>query len=275
MTKRIDLIADDFGLSPSVSSAIVELAMAGRLSGTGCMVVFPDWAIASAALLAIPADVQRGLHLTLTDFPLLGKSMPPIKSRVLDALTNQLDGPWLRAACDWQLDRFVEAFGSMPDFIDGHQHVHLLAPVRDWIIARFSKVSEKPWIRGTPQFVIDDITGAYKSALLRLVGRGHNTKLRAAGFCVASPLLGFYDWKDKSADYANHYSYWLTRATDGTVIMCHPGRVDDVLTGRDAFTHGRQREFDYLASSHAPEMLDRYGCRFFTKGERQTEMNHA
>jgi chitin disaccharide deacetylase len=274
MIRRIDLIADDFGLSPSVSSAIVELAVKERLSGTGCMVIFPDWLEASRALLDIPASVQKGLHLTLTDFPLLGKEMPAVKSRIVGALTKQSDGPWLQSACDWQLDRFIEAFGAPPDFIDGHQHVHLLPQVRDWIIARFSNSARRPWVRGEPRLVTSNITGAYKSALLRLVGRGHSKMLRDAGFYVACPLLGFYDWKKGNVDYAAYSSQWLAQAADGAVIMCHPGHADDILLHRDSFTGGRQREFEHLVSDSAKRLMEKHGCRFFAPGERQSESVH-
>jgi chitin disaccharide deacetylase len=274
MTKRIDLIADDFGLSPSVSSAILELALKERLSGVGCMVIFPDWLEFSHGLRDMPPSVQKGLHLTLTDFPLSGKEMPAVRSRIVGSLTNQSDGPWLQSACDWQLERFIEAFGAEPDFIDGHQHVHLLPQVRNWIIARFSNSSRRPWVRGTPQLAGDNITAVYKSALLRLVGRGHSKTLRDAGFCVAGPLLGFYDWKKGKQDYAAYVSQWLAQAADGAVIMCHPGHVDDILLGRDSLTDARQREFEHLDSDSAKRLMDEHDCRFFGLGERQSESVH-
>ena len=41
MTRSIRLIADDYGLSPGVSDAILDLIGRGRLTGTSCMTGFP------------------------------------------------------------------------------------------------------------------------------------------------------------------------------------------------------------------------------------------
>ncbi len=43
MTRRLRLIADDYGLAPGVSAAILELLDRGRLTGTSCMTGFPEW----------------------------------------------------------------------------------------------------------------------------------------------------------------------------------------------------------------------------------------
>ena len=67
MTRRLWLIADDFGLSPGIDEAIVHLLRFGRLSGTGCMTGFPEWPIAARRLRDLPSGTAIGLHLTLTD----------------------------------------------------------------------------------------------------------------------------------------------------------------------------------------------------------------
>ena len=39
------------------------------------------------------------------------------------------------------------------------------------------------------------------------------------------------------------------------VIMCHPGFVDDVLTGLDPLTRQREREHAFLGSEGFPQLL--------------------
>ncbi len=39
----IVLVADDYGLAPGIDRAIRTLIAAGKLSGTGCMTLFPEW----------------------------------------------------------------------------------------------------------------------------------------------------------------------------------------------------------------------------------------
>ncbi|TIV64716.1 MAG: ChbG/HpnK family deacetylase, partial [Mesorhizobium sp.] len=64
MTRSIRLIADDYGLAPGVSSAILNLIERGRLTGTGCMTGFPEWEEAAARLRPFRRRAAVGLHLT-------------------------------------------------------------------------------------------------------------------------------------------------------------------------------------------------------------------
>ena len=47
---------------------------------------------------------------------------------------RRLDGAEIEAELGRQLDRFEDAFGRRPDYIDGHQHVHQLPVVRDVVL---------------------------------------------------------------------------------------------------------------------------------------------
>ncbi|TJW32360.1 MAG: ChbG/HpnK family deacetylase, partial [Mesorhizobium sp.] len=147
MTRRIRLIADDYGLAPGVSTAILDLLERGRLTGTGCMTGFPEWADEAARIRPLCGRVAVGLHLTLTDQPAVtGRSslapegrLPPLGSLALPILRGRTDERDVHAELDAQYGRFVEALGRGPDFIDGHQHVHFLPVVRKWLLARVAE----------------------------------------------------------------------------------------------------------------------------------------
>src|SRR5690606_37896818 len=99
---RFWLIADDYGLSPGVSRAILSLAERGRLSGTSCMTLFDDWA--ESARLALGMRGTLGIHLTLTDFPAAstGKRLPTLR-RLVGVISEE----FVFRELDAQMDRFM------------------------------------------------------------------------------------------------------------------------------------------------------------------------
>jgi hypothetical protein len=141
---RIWLCADDYGISPSVNSAIRDLIARGRLNATSVMVVAPSFQQSEAASLnALNAGTRRaaiGLHVTLTaPFKPLSAgferthadaflSLPPT---LVLALMHRFKQDQLAAEISAQVDAFVAKFGRAPDFIDGHQHVQLFPQIRD------------------------------------------------------------------------------------------------------------------------------------------------
>ncbi|SMC81539.1 ChbG/HpnK family deacetylase [Rhizobium sp. RU36D] len=257
MPQNIVLVADDYGLAPGINNAIRTLIAAGRLSGTGCMTLFPEWPEAARQLKAMPeaSDVAVGLHLTLTDFePLSGVGplgtgpMPKLSRLIRASYTGGVDLPALFRELDAQLAAFVQAMGRMPDYLDGHQHVHFLPGVRLWLTRRrFHLVSSgTPWLRGAPVTgLADGFNMKTKVAVVALLARGFDAEMAAAGFVVRGPLAGFYEW-GSPASFAPTLRSLAARLPDGAVVMCHPGEVDEVLKSRDMLIAARPIEFQEL-----------------------------
>lgn len=253
----IVLVADDYGLAPGIDRAIRTLIASGKLSGTGCMTLFPEWPDAARQLKAMTeaSEVAIGLHLTLTDFdPLsgigpLGKGPMPSLSRLIRAsYTGGVDLQALFRELDAQLHAFVQAMGRMPDYLDGHQHVHFLPGVRLWLTRRrFHLVSSgTPWLRGAPVTALaDGFNMKTKVAVVALIARGFDAEMAAAGFAVKGPLAGFYEWT-LPRSFAATLRSLASRVPDGAVVMCHPGEVDDVLKSRDTLIAARPVEFQEL-----------------------------
>jgi len=118
MTRRIRLIADDYGLAPGVSAGILDLLDRGRLTGTSCMTGFPEWPDAAARIKLLCGRAAVGLHLTLTDQPATtGQSslapegrLPPLRSLAL---------PVLRAAVAALSSMATFAQAGVSDRVDG------------------------------------------------------------------------------------------------------------------------------------------------------------
>src|SRR5262245_36250019 len=137
--RRIWLCADDYGISTAVNTAIRDLIVRGRLNATSVMTAAPGFSRSEAVALSLlnSGDLQRvaiGLHVTLTaPFRPLSPGYQPTDDDAFLSLGPTLAYGSLRllrrkalaAEIATQLEAFVAAFGRTPDFIDGHQHVHL------------------------------------------------------------------------------------------------------------------------------------------------------
>ena len=187
------LCADDYGISGAVSAAIEELAEAGRLSATSCMVTFPEWPVLARRLASLRGRIAIGLHLNLTVGAPLGE-MPafapggafPVMSSVIGlALRGSIDAAEIERETARQLKAFTEAAGFAPDFLDGHQHVHALPRVRNGVLAALAGL---PLLVRDPS---DDLARiirrkmfAKKAMSVSTLAFGFAKSVRAGGFVV-------------------------------------------------------------------------------------------
>jgi predicted glycoside hydrolase/deacetylase ChbG (UPF0249 family) len=272
-SRRITLIADDYGLAPGVSLAIRQLLSAGALSGTSCMTVGAFWPDAAGALhdLATTAGprFELGLHLSLTGpFAPLSPQLrdragwrhfPTLAGLFRLSLGRRLPLGALSAEIEAQYAAFTDALGRPPDFIDGHQHVHLLPGVAETLGLTLQSVGARPrWIRrcGDHARRILRRPFAAKSFFLQALSRrsdavlGPLARRRNASFC------GIYDFAER--DYPALFDRWLATVPDEAVVMCHPGLVDRSLAALDPVTTAREAECRYFAGPGFRHALRRH-----------------
>ena len=159
LRRRIWLCADDYGISAAVNTAIRDLIVRGRINATSVMVVAPSFnrseAIALSILNAGDPRVAIGLHLTLTaPFRPLSGFKPvnegaflPLETTLRRSMLRLISRKRVAIEVASQLKAFVTAFGRPPDFIDGHQHVHLFPQVREAVLHVVKDVAPNAWVR--------------------------------------------------------------------------------------------------------------------------------
>lgn len=268
----IALCADDYGLAPGVGHAIRDLIARGRLSATSCMTVSAHWP-AEAALLPLRGRCDVGLHLTLTDQVPLGPMsrlapegrLPPLGRLIALALARRLDRAEIAAELERQLDRFEEAWGSPPDFLDGHHHVHQLPVVREAVLDLYDRRLRRRgvWVRycDTPLAEVQKCSVATaRAAVIALLGRGWRRLGTAAGVPGNAQFRGVRDFTE-TVSYATLLAKWLQGARPGLLIMCHPGLTDDALKAADTLTAQREEEYRTLAGEEWPALLATAGAR--------------
>lgn len=244
-TKTITLCADDFGLNKGVCQGILKLVQGQRLSAVSCMVNMPEFAVFAPELLALKHQVQIGLHFNLTEGTFLS-----IPNRPCFSLTELLIRTHLASirltliATEFraQLDRFVQIMGFVPDFIDGHQHIHQLPRIRQIILDLYEHQLKS---HGTAIRATYPTVNNWKAKVLALTG---GKALRAQLIKARIPhnkfFSGIYDFSPVT-NYRTLFRNWLSLSPDGTLIMCHPGEASDQA---DVIAATRLTELNYFLS---------------------------
>lgn len=131
--------ADDWGRDRATTDAILKCWESGALSSTSAMVFMED--SARAAEIARTRGLDTGLHLNLTS-RFTSSSAPARLVEHQQAITKYLRSSKLAPAffnsglaesfeyvVHAQLDEYLNLFGSAPERVDGHHHMHLSANV--------------------------------------------------------------------------------------------------------------------------------------------------
>ena len=266
--RRIILCADDYGLSPGVNRAIRALIAMGRLNATSVMIPAPAFTRAETdALKSAIGDAGRcaiGLHVTLTApfqpltlyfRPLDGGIFLPLSQLLRASLMRRLDRDIVREEIAAQLAAFGEAFGRPPDYVDGHQHVHLFPQIRDAFLSAVNEAAPRAWVRQCGRAAPQPLRLSDAKALfLDLLSSRFRVRAAKAGVAFNPAFAGAYNFTQVSA-FAPHLTRFIQDLPDGGLIMCHPGFVDDTLVELDPLIGQREREYEFLAGDEFPRLL--------------------
>jgi chitin disaccharide deacetylase len=265
--RRIVLCADDYGISPAVSGAIRDLIARRRINATSVMVVAPSFSRGEAATLrqAAADHTSIGLHLTLTGpFAPLSQHFAPLKrgaffplaSMARRALSRALVPALLDAEIAAQFAAFRDVFGRAPDYVDGHQHIHVFPQISEALVRVAKHAAPAAWLRQCARAVRNNLEP--KGLVLDALSRRLQRLAAAHGVRTNPAFAGTYAFRAK-ADYAKLFPKFLVGLPDGSVVMCHPGKVDAELIRLDPLTDLREREYAFFLDEAFPQFLAAHG----------------
>jgi len=259
LKKKIVLCADDYSFSRGISLSIVELIKKKRLSATSCMVNSINWPTHATWLKPYLNTIDVGLHFALTDVQPNTLNLFHHPRIILQAYTHRLKQISIEKELIDQIEKFKEALGIFPHFIDGHQYIHQLPVIRDAIIA----VKEKLKISFYVRLAIPKLN-SIKSILIFLTGAlGLKRKLKQQGINFNNSFSGIYNFS-KSMNYPTYFQNFLRTIKENGLIVCHPGLSEE--NTEDAILLSRQDEFHYLSSDQFLEDCRQYSvvlAKFF------------
>lgn len=240
----IILCADDYAVTRSVGMAVRVLVADRRLSAVSCLSSSPIWPEEAALLKPLRSTVDVGLHFSLT-LASEGATAPRLVSLLRDSFLGRIDQEKVTRELERQLDLFEMFWGETPDFVDGHQHVHIFPGIRDCLLrclaARYP-VQRRPWLRRVnPPLIGHD--APFKAICLKSLSIGFAGAARRAGFELSNNFTGIYSLSEK-ADFASMMACWLRIMKSGDLLMCHPS--DSEEEDPEGIGKARVGEFKYL-----------------------------
>ena len=222
----IAVCADDFGLEAGVDQAIVALAKLGRISATGCLVQATNFAQSARALKGLPIDL--GLHLNLTE-PLGQTGLRlPLGQLLWRTYSGLIAKQAVAEQIETQLDLFEKHVSQVPDFIDGHLHVHQFPVVRDLLLQAIHRryAHQLPWIRDTRAARMSAQLPFMQRLKAQMIGAlGAASLIRQAqqlGIQSNRGFAGVYDFDRPHPAYETMLDAWLGQAASHMLLMVHP-----------------------------------------------------
>jgi predicted glycoside hydrolase/deacetylase ChbG (UPF0249 family) len=267
MTTGFILCADDFALTEGVSRSILSLLEAGKLSAAGAMTNRPHWKSFAGAFAAQAGRADLGLHLNLTCAAPLGAMprlaatgvLPKLGDLARAALLSGAARTEIAAEIARQLDAFEDAMGRAPDFLDGHQHAHVLPGVRGAVLAALQgRYREGAVYLRDPADTAAAIrrrgVAVSKALVIAGLARGLRRSALKRGIPVNRGFAGVSPF-DPARDFRVDLARFLVAPGPAHLVMCHPGFVDEELEGLDPVVATRPLEHAVLMSFVPPQGL--------------------
>ncbi|WP_051293639.1 ChbG/HpnK family deacetylase [Pseudoduganella violaceinigra] len=248
--KSLIINAEDVGMHPAVDDAVAELVGRGIVSAASVMALGRPNRETLGAIARQGADL--GLHLDFTSEMARAayRRETGLPSLMLAAWSGTLNAAHVRAALEGQFQRFGELTGRLPDFIDGHQHVHQFPVIREALVQllerhgakriRVRNTASRRWRGG-------------KAAVIGMLGSASLARRLERIACRSNAdFMGVYD-RSAAADLAARWYGWLASApAQGGLAMCHPALKD---WGGAAF---RVKEYQFLGSQQFRELCSEF-----------------
>ena len=133
------ITADDYGKTRHATDSILECFLSKRITSASVMVFMED--SECAASLSQNSDLEVGLHLNFTE-PFNASCVPPNirqhqneiatylnKNKFTQIIYNPFLANSFRLVFNAQQEEFKRLYGRLPDFYNGHHHMHLCTNV--------------------------------------------------------------------------------------------------------------------------------------------------
>jgi predicted glycoside hydrolase/deacetylase ChbG (UPF0249 family) len=246
--KRLIVNADDFGLTPGINAAIVELNHAGALRSATLMAAAPHFRPAVELALG-RTTLAVGCHVVLTDgIPVLspseipslidpvnpgsGQFRPNLRGFLSDLLRGRIREEEIEAETGAQIAR-IQSAGLSVSHLDTHKHTHIFPGVLRPLLRAARRLGatavrnpfEPLWsLRATPGARMPRRLAVYGFQSLR---RPFSRLIRQNGMATTGGTIGMLATGilDGCALHA------LLRSMPEGVweLVCHPGYRDDAL----------------------------------------------
>jgi len=243
-------IADDFGADQFHDAAMLTLLEDGKIDGVSIFSeLLNEENTRKLKNLKDTHSIQIGLHFNLTS----GDGLPNVSELLRNAISRSLDEDHVKDSLAAQLNVFQSKFGYLPDFLDGHQHVHSFPLINQAVSQVLSKYKFSGWVRNVGSreslSLIQSIKFSYlkKFLVLQVLAFFHRRNLRKNNILHNTNFHGLLPLTNPEKLESALPNLYDANFPISTVIMCHPGS----LLGASSADHpsrSRDIEFKFLSS---------------------------
>jgi chitin disaccharide deacetylase len=266
--------ADDYGLTPGVSRAIIDAHLAGVVTSTSVLALGPALERTRAWLDDVPA-LGLGAHLAAVgeDPPLLSASeIPTLVDRqgrlpaswrqfLPLAAAGRIDPDDLHREFGAQLQRLVDA-GVNLDHVDTHQNLHLWPVVRR-VVMDLGAVHGIRAIRVTRSDARSPV-----GATVRGLARRLEQTCDRAGWAYPDASSGLDEAGHLDERSMLQALFRLASTGAGSAeLACHPGLGDDPERDRYRWSYQWEDEYEALRSPAVRSAIGELGFRLGSFGD--------
>jgi predicted glycoside hydrolase/deacetylase ChbG (UPF0249 family) len=257
MSKKIIICADDFGMSDNINKGIISLLEKKIINATSCMTNMPAFVQGIKNLnKTYNESIYVGIHLNLTEGMPFTQAKSLRKDNRFLSLSKLLIKSEFRlinyddvySELKEQVNKFVNEWGDLPDFIDGHQHIHHFPIIRNAVVnlyKEFNMYEKQTYIRSTCSINKSD----FKSKIIYYSGaKKFNDLLIKNNIKHNTSFAGIYSLGSDKENFREIMLNAYQEIKDGGLIMCHPSIDVDV---KDSISQSRVEEFNYFESQQA------------------------
>lgn len=234
------ICTDDFGLTTGTCEGILELCKNKKINAVSVMAESDLLTKYAKELEKYRGKIQIGLHFNLTEVFNKKTQKFSLLYLISHLFLSKKTKVEIIKNLKIQLDTFEKAFNHAPDFIDGHEHVHILPSIRnlflDELKKRYGKKSNM-WIRQVSSNIFQTDT-LIKMIIIQILNIGFKRKCKKYGFKYNEDFKGIYSFNPNGI-FKKLLNTWLSSLSKDTLIMCHPsGKIEDI-------PHSKARVFEF------------------------------
>lgn len=254
--RLIALCADDFAFNAKVSEGLLNLIEKKNVTAVSCMTNRKCWDLYGEKLKAHKGEIDIGLHLNLTEEIFLNEKECSLLEILLHSHVGLLQKTRLYKLLEDQMISFIKVMGCVPDFIDGHQHIHHLPVVRFITLELQKKYAKKAYIRSVSSLCFLSFNTFIKSLVLNFTGALRSSRLwDKQGLLMNKNFSGLRSFKEE--DFSKYFSRLLKKSRDGTLVMCHPGLKSHLGGAKDPINLAREGEYKFFMSKGFKDLLEK------------------
>jgi predicted glycoside hydrolase/deacetylase ChbG (UPF0249 family) len=266
--------ADDFGLTPAVSRAILDAHHRGVVTSTSLLTLAPGFD-KTAAWLADAPGLGTGAHLALVgeDPPLLtAREIPTLVDRrgalamswrqfLPRAAAGRIDPDDLRRELGAQIHRIHDA-GLTIDHLDTHQNLHLWPSVRQ-VVMELGELHDVRVIRVTRSSARSPV-----GAVVRRLAKQLEAQCDHGGWAYARASTGLDEAGNLHTAAMINALFRLARTgAPSAELATHPGEAGDADLVRYRWDYHWADELAALTSPAVRQAIDELGFRLGTFGD--------